>query len=77
MAKGNDIYSSNYFVDDAGLRVFTTKTDTTAWDSESGGFWRYTDEFVFRSTGAANCHLTIYRGANSTKVITAKTNTPA
>lgn len=76
MAKGNDTYSSNCFVDDSGVRTFTSKNHTAIWDSENGGYWRYTDEFVFKSTGPANCHLTIYRGTSSTSTITAKTNVP-
>jgi hypothetical protein len=57
MAKGNDTYSSNYFVDDAGTCTFNATEQ-----KENGGYWRYTSEYTFKSTGAANCHLTIYRG---------------
>lgn len=79
MSKGNDTYSSNYFVDDSGIKTFGSN-----WDNEDGQKYRYTDEFVFKSTGMANCHLTIYNGSetatNTNKAIgssTTKPTTPA
>ena len=70
MSKGNDTYSSNYFVDDSGICPFPTGNDSWAQDKNLGEVKvKYTDDFVFKSTGSANCHLTIYRGTESNSKI--------
>ena len=69
MAKGNDTYSGNYFVDDSGNCPFDTTLPNTPWDKlgddGTSDYGKKTSEFTFKSTGAANCHFTIYRGTNN------------
>jgi hypothetical protein len=76
MSKGNDTYSGNYFVDDSGIYTFPAggwHRDTTQGEVVV----KYTDDFIFKSTGSANCHLTIYRGSINNKNIPIIKQAPA
>jgi hypothetical protein len=64
MAKGNDVYSSNYFVDDAGIVTFDSNNFTKSNDISS---W-FSGIYIFKSTCTANVHLTIYNTNAATSV---------